>query len=255
MKDGKKEMVGIILAAGNGSRLQSTANGNVCKPLVKIGDKPLITYSLDNFLQLGIRRVYIVVGKKTEQVQEFIGDSYKGMTVHYALQQEPKGLIHAMMQALYAIGEEAVVLQLSDEVFVDLKQEEILRTLESEKYDFFCGITPEENPEKIKGNYSVETNQDGTVVKCTEKPKIVVNAMKGTGFCFFSKAALDILKAQYSEQQNTPGDLCDYMNLLIRENRRGLALPIAEKEYNINTPADLLEAQIAPKKLQNKIVI
>ena len=61
-------MIGIILAAGNGSRLKHSTRENLCKPLLEINQKPLIWYSLENCLLLGIDRVCVVVGKEGEAI-------------------------------------------------------------------------------------------------------------------------------------------------------------------------------------------
>lgn len=244
-------MIGIILAAGNGSRLKHSTRENVCKPLLEINQKPLIWYSLENCLLLGIDRVCVVVGKEGEAIRQAVGSSYKGMPVHYVSQQEQKGLIHALMQALaMPENETAVLLQLSDEIFINLRSDQILQTIDEGQWDFICGVTPEADREKIKGNYSVQTAA-GRLQKCTEKPSVVTNSIKGTGFCYFSASSIRLLKKTYDENQNTPCDLCAYMNLLIRENRQGIALTIAEKEFNINTAADIADAEQALLLLHN----
>jgi small subunit ribosomal protein S4e len=82
--------------------------------------------------------------------------------VHYVYQSQQKGLVDAFVQALKVMNcNETVVLQLSDEIFIDLKTESIIDEVESGKFDFYCGTTYEENSEKIKNNFSVETD-DGS---------------------------------------------------------------------------------------------
>lgn len=239
-------MIGVILAAGDGTRLKNSCNKNVCKPLAEIHGLPLISFSLENLIKLNAEKVCIVVGKEGDLIRRAIGDSYKGLRVCYALQSEQRGLVHAFMQALSAMEtDESVVLQLADEIFTGLKAEAILRSIHTERTDFFCGITYENDPERIKRNYGLEINADGTINSCTEKPRTVKNNMKGTGFCYFGKKAVSLLKRDYDIESNRPRDLCDYVNYLIRENQRGFALHIAEKEFNINAAEDIAEAQQA----------
>ena len=54
-------MIGIILAAGRGSRLGLITNNNH-KALLKIKGKPLIEYQIDAFHEAGINKIYIVTG-------------------------------------------------------------------------------------------------------------------------------------------------------------------------------------------------
>lgn len=236
-------MVGVILAAGDGKRIQNSCDEYFCKPLIKINGKALIEYSFDNFSELKINKVYVVVGKSRELIKSAIGEKYGNINIQYVFQEEQKGLINAFVQALQAIpDEEDVILQLSDEIFFDFKTNAVKRAIETASYDFFCGITVEENEEKIKNNFSVEFEDNFVIKGCTEKPDVVVNKIKGTGFCFFDSQCVLFLKSKYDEKTNTLNNLCDYMDLLIKENKKGLALHIADKEFNINTLSDLVEA-------------
>ncbi len=237
-------MVGIILAAGDGKRLKNSKNEACCKPLIKINEKSLITYALDNLVKLEINEAYIVVGKESDLIKADIGNKYENIKLYYIEQQEQKGLVDAFVQALKAIdGNETVVLQLADEIFIDLQSEAIKTAVQAENIDFYCGITLEENPEKIKNNFSVEINGNSLLVKCIEKPKEVTNNIKGTGFSIFSGKAQRIIKAVYEAKTYNLYDLCDCFNYLVALNYNGLAITVAKKEFNINTVADLIEAE------------
>ena len=236
-------MVGVILAAGDGRRLKNSSKEECCKPLIKINRKRLIAYSLDNLINLGIKKVYIVVGKEGELIKNTLGDTYKDLEISYVIQQEQQGLINAFTQAVDVIGcEETIILQLSDEIFTDLKVEKIKSYIETENYDFYCGITYEDDPDKIRNNFSVETDNEGKILECIEKPLKVINNIKGTGFCIFNGAVLQVLNDDQTDE-NELYDLCDYINYLIKNGKRGLALNIAEREFNINTFSNLLEVQ------------
>ena len=76
--------------------------------------------------------------------------------------------MNAFLQALNAMTcNETVVLQLSDEIFVDLKSESIKGLIEAEKADFYCGVTLEENPQKIKKKCNLPKS---TRRKLTKRP-------------------------------------------------------------------------------------
>lgn len=236
-------MVGVILAAGDGKRLKDSRNDNCCKPLIKLNGKHLIIYALDNLVQLKISEAYIVIGKEGAEIKNTIGNEYDGIKIHYVCQQEQIGLVNALVQALKVIDcDETVILQLSDEIFIDLDFKSIQNALEITAFDFYCGITPEENEEKIRNNFSVETDNESLIIKCTEKPKVVINNIKGTGFTIFSGKAQKIIKEIYESESGKLYDLCDCFNYLAA-NHRGLAFSVAKKEFNINTVSDLIEAE------------
>lgn len=237
-------MVGVILAAGDGKRLKNSGNEDCCKPLIKTNRKRLIEYALDNLIELDVTEAYIVVGKEGDLIKSILGNAYNGLKIFYVIQQERKGLINAFAQAVDHICYNGpVILQLSDEIFIDLKTEQIKKHIKTKAYDFYCGITYEDNPEKIKSNFSVEVDDKGVVKECTEKPDKVINNIKGTGFCVFNTVALQTLRENNTSDVESLYDLCDYINNLVKNNMKGLALHIAEKEFNVNTFADLFEAQ------------
>ncbi len=237
-------MVGVILAAGDGKRLKNSRNEECCKPLTKINEKSLIAYALDNLVQLKVKEAYIVIGKEGALIKDAIGNEYENIKLHYVYQQEQNGLVDAFVQALKAIdSDETVILQLSDEIFIDLNTESVKNALETGTFDFYCGVTPEENPEKIRNNFSVETDSESLIIKCTEKPKVVTNNIKGTGFSIFNAKTQKLIKEIYELKTDKLYDLCDCFNCLVASGCRGLAFSVAKKEFNINTVSDLTEAE------------
>lgn len=237
-------MVGVILAAGDGTRLSISTGQDICKALRKINNTHLIEFALNNLIDLGATEVYIVVGKQGELIKNAIGNKYKTLTVNYVQQPQQKGLMNAFLQALNVIDcSETVILQLSDEIFIDLETDSIKNAIKAESVDFYCGVTFEENEEKIKNNFSVETEGDSLLVKCTEKPQIVTNNVKGTGFTIFNGRTQKVIKEVYASDPDKLCDLCDCFNYLVTTGHRGLTLNVAKKEFNINTVADLTEAE------------
>lgn len=237
-------MIGVILAAGDGTRLTMSTGQDICKALRKINNTRLIEFALNNLIELDANEVYIVVGKQGDSIKNAIGNKYKSITVNYVNQLEQKGLMNAFIQALNVIDcNETVVMQLSDEIFIDLETESIKTAIKTENVDFYCGVTFEENPEKIKNNFSVETDSSFLLINCIEKPQIVTNNIKGTGFTIFNGKVQKVIKKNYDSDPDKLRDLCDCFNYLVASGYRGLTLNVAKKEFNINTVSDLTEAE------------
>ena len=91
-------MIGVILAAGDGTRLEMSTGQKICKPLRKINNKHLLEYSLDNLIELGATKAYIVVGKQGSLIKDAFGDEYKGLNLCYVYQKEQKGLMNAFLK-------------------------------------------------------------------------------------------------------------------------------------------------------------
>ena len=84
-------LAAIILAAGDGTRMLS----RIPKVVHSLYGKPLIGHVLDAVRHVGIHRIVVVVGYRSELVREHLGDG-----VETVVQRSLKGTGHAVAQAL-----------------------------------------------------------------------------------------------------------------------------------------------------------
>lgn len=234
-------MKGLILAAGNGTRMQASAvqAATKCKVLLPLGDRTLIEHTLGLYTNLPVDEIELVTGAYTNEIRGVVGDSFAGVPVRYCIQAEQKGLVHGIMQAVRSMEADDLVLALGDEVFLHPITSEMLLAFQSRKdIDFMCGVTEEPDSRQIQKNYAVDLDRDGKIMQCREKPSEVKNNWKGTGFCFFRKPCVEFLKQHYAEETNFPNDLCDWMNMLLEAGLQGVPFRVAEQEININTQQD-----------------
>ncbi|MFQ6058391.1 MAG: sugar phosphate nucleotidyltransferase [Anaerolineae bacterium] len=76
-------MKGVILAAGDGTRLVPLTLDRP-KPLVPVLGRPLLDYTLDAFVAAGITDLVLVVGYKEEMIRAWVGDGHRyGAQVTY----------------------------------------------------------------------------------------------------------------------------------------------------------------------------
>ena len=74
----------LLLAAGFGKRLEPLTV-NTPKPLLEVGDKPLIAWNLELIARSGFSRVFINLHHLGERISEFVGDgSHWGLSVEYS---------------------------------------------------------------------------------------------------------------------------------------------------------------------------
>ena len=84
-------MEAIVLAAGKGTRMCS----ELPKVLHPVFGKPVLGYVLDVLSGAGIKKPYVVIGYKAEEVRDFL----KPLGAVPVLQREQKGTGHAVMMA------------------------------------------------------------------------------------------------------------------------------------------------------------
>jgi mannose-1-phosphate guanylyltransferase len=64
-------MDALILAAGYGTRLGISADGNP-KPMVQVGNEPLLSYNIRKLLNIGVNKIFINSHYKYEIIRDFI---------------------------------------------------------------------------------------------------------------------------------------------------------------------------------------
>jgi bifunctional UDP-N-acetylglucosamine pyrophosphorylase/glucosamine-1-phosphate N-acetyltransferase len=94
----------VILAAGEGTRMKSS----LPKVLQTIGGRPLLLHLLETATELDPGQVHVVIGSGADQVRSACGD----FDVNWVIQSERRGTGHAVMQAIPAIPDDALVLVL-----------------------------------------------------------------------------------------------------------------------------------------------
>lgn len=121
----KRNVVGLIPAAGSGTRLYPFARA-VPKEMYPILGKAVIEHCVENLKIGGIEKIFMVVGYQKGALMDYIGDgSFFGVNAAYIYQMKRKGLGHAIYQGKEWIDTTFVTL-LGDS-FIEPKNE--IRTL------------------------------------------------------------------------------------------------------------------------------
>ena len=80
----------VLMAGGEGRRLRPLTE-NTPKPLLKVGDKPIIEHNIDRLAKVGIKNIYLSINYLGEQVETYFADGKdKNLNIRYI--KEPKPL-------------------------------------------------------------------------------------------------------------------------------------------------------------------
>jgi dTDP-glucose pyrophosphorylase len=86
----------VLMAGGLGSRLRPLTD-DCPKPMLKVGNKPLLETILENFMEYGFRRFYVSVNYMADVVKEYFGDGSRwGVEICYLQEDQKLGTAGAL---------------------------------------------------------------------------------------------------------------------------------------------------------------
>jgi dTDP-glucose pyrophosphorylase len=229
----------LILAAGRGRRLAAhSSEQNKC--MLRMFGRPLIEYSLENAVHAGASEIVVVVSYRAEQIINAYGIEYGGVRVQYVLQEDPKGLVHAIECSEEAIAGEDFMLFLADEILWAPRHAEMVRKFEEDALTVICGVVKEPDPDEIRKTYAViEDDRDQRIYRLIEKPRNPPNQIRGTGNCIFRSRIFDYVPQTPINQNRHERELPDLIQCAIDDGLAVKSFDIGEGYVNINTPADI----------------
>ena len=226
----------MIMAGGRGKRL-SPITDTVPKPMLPLGDKPIIEHNIDRLIGFGIQKIYISIKYLGEQIQEYFGDgSSKGIEIIYITEDKPLGTAGAL--SLVNQFESDHILLMNSDLFTNVNLEEIYLDLIKKEADMAIASTEY----KVDVPYAVfETNEEKEVAAFREKPSYVYHS--NAGIYMFNKDLISkIPKDEFY-------DITSLMEKILDDGGKIIHIPIIGYWIDIGSPADYKQAEEFVKHL------
>ncbi|HUR27498.1 MAG TPA: sugar phosphate nucleotidyltransferase [Planctomycetota bacterium] len=233
-------LTGVILSAGKGSRIDPF-NTRYPKPMLPIVNRPILEHQVEQMKSVGIREIVIVVGHLQEVIREHFGDGQRfGVEIRYVEQKNALGIAHAAMQLERHLSG-AFLLFLGDIFYVAKDLEAMVRTFDSGGVNGVLAVKRELDPAAIQKNFSVTIDDHSNVSKVVEKPRYLINNLKGCGMYLFGPEIFDALRQTPRTAMRDEYELTTAIQIFIDEKYRVKACEVVDWDCNITFPADLLE--------------
>ncbi len=158
-------MKAIIMAGGKGSRLHPYT-ALLPKPLMPIGDMPVLELLLRRLSRAGVEEVFLAVNHLRHLIEAFFGDgSRMGLKLHYSLENKPLGTAGPIAAVLNQLGDEFVMA--NGDLLTTLDFAAMIRSHRESQADATVGVYPRE----VKIDFGlVQADADMRVTAYLEKP-------------------------------------------------------------------------------------
>jgi dTDP-glucose pyrophosphorylase/CBS domain-containing protein len=218
----------VVMAGGFGTRLRPLTE-DLPKPMLPVGDKPLMEHIIGGLRDAGIGHVNVTTHFKADKIREHFGDgSQFGVNIEYTAEDEPLGTAGAL-GLLDESSEQMLVINGDILTAVDF------RSLLSFHREHKASLTVGVRKYDLEVPYGVVRTNNGLVEKVDEKPV----------YTFFVNAGIYLLEplARRLIPRGKPMDMTDLIDRLLDEGHTVASYPIVEYWLDIGRQADYEKAQ------------
>ena len=202
----------LIAAGGLGKRLLGFRDNNSTKVLLEVNNTPMINLQIQKLIEWGLDDFVIITNPQYDQLIKDVTSSFQDIKIDYVVQNEPKGISHAFLQAENKVNnDEAIVCVLGDNFFGEdlLHQVNFANFVQNQNSLIF---TKEVNNPQEFGVASI--GQDKKVMEIIEKPKNPTSNLAVYGVYIFDYTMFNKIKTL---KPSTRGELeiTDLINIYI----------------------------------------
>jgi dTDP-glucose pyrophosphorylase len=218
----------LIMAGGEGKRLQPYTN-TIPKPMLVVGDKPIIEHNIDRLISFGVKNFYISIRYLGQKIIDHFGDgSGKGISIKYVWEDEPLGTLGAF-RTIKTFQSETILVMNSD-LLTTIDFEDFYRSYIVSNADL--GIAS--IPYQVNIPYAVLEIENNNVLSFEEKPT----------YNYYSNAGIYLLNKNLVEFVPDKGSFnaTDLIDELIKRGKKISSFPILSYWLDIGRPEDFMKA-------------
>ena len=224
----KKENAIILMVGGLGSRL-GDLTANCPKPMLKLGDKPILEIIIENFKEYGFHNFYLSVNYKSEIIESYFknGENH-GVSISYIREKERMGTAGSL--TLFEPINDLPVIVMNGDVLTKINYLSLIDFQVSNQFDT-CICTFRHD---FQIPYGVVHFDGDLVLKIEEKP--IHTSLVNAGVYSINPKLLSLIP------RDSFYDMPTFLEKLISENYRVGKFQLQDYWHDIGRHDDLIRA-------------
>jgi dTDP-glucose pyrophosphorylase/CBS domain-containing protein len=221
-------MTAVVMAGGFGHRLRPLTE-QTPKPMLPIGDRPMLERTIEQLRNTGIRRVSLTTHYKAEVISDHFGNGKDfGVTINYVHENQPLGTAGAIKLLEFS---EDPLLVINGDILTHVDFRAMLAYHQKHEACLTVGVRQYD----LQVPYGVMECDGAKILKVSEKPKLqfLVNA----GIYLLDPNARNYIPS------DRKFDMTDLIQSLISEKRNVISFPILEYWLDIGQHSDYEKAK------------
>ncbi len=225
--------------AGKGTRLRPHTHVTP-KPLLRVGDKPVLAYILDDLRDLGVHEAVFITGHLKEKVEAYVRAEYPDFEARYVEQPVQDGTAGAISLAEPYVQEDLLI------IFVDTLFDADLSVVKRLPDDV-AGVIWAKEVEDYQRFGVIVTDSDGYMTRIIEKPKEPISKLANIGLYYIRdwKLLFEGIAHTMKASRGPGGEyyLTDAFQYMVDHGAKILTAEV-EGWYDAGKPETLLETNL-----------
>lgn len=218
----------VIMAGGKGERLLPLTI-DTPKPLLKVGEKEIISYNFDRLSQFGIENQFVTVNYFGEKLEEYC-NNYNS-EINFKIIKEENFLGTAGALSLINHFDNDTILLMNSDILTNIDYENFYRMFVERDADLMVASIPY----SVNLPYAILESDNGTVKSFQEKPH----------YKYYANAGIYLIKKELLKRipKNTFYNATDFMDDVINNGGKLIHYPIRGYWLDIGKHEDYEQAQ------------
>lgn len=219
----------VIMAGGKGERLRPLTD-EIPKPLLMVGDKPIIEHNISRLSLYGIDDFWITLRHMGKKIEDHLGKGHdKNINIQYVYEQEPLGTIGAL--SLIEGFNHKTILVTNSDILTNIDYEHFFIDFKKQNADFSVVTIPY----SVDVPYAVLETNNGHVINFREKPT----------YTYYSNGGIYLMKREILQliPSHTHYHATQLMEDLLKAGKKVVSYPLAGYWLDIGRQEDYEKAQ------------